>query len=392
MATRVTEYGERPHVVIWETTRACDRDRSRCWDDGPPSGNAVDLSTQEARRLIEEIAALRVPVLVLSGDDPLKRADIFELVEHAASRGVQTTVALCATPLLTRRAIAELKRRGLARMAIHLEGSNTTLHDGICGVPGSYQETMRAIRWARELELPLQVNSTLTRRNVADVEAMIHLLERLEIVLWSVSFLPPAGRGHVQEQISAEEFEKVFQQLYDASQRVRFEIRTTEAPHYCRFALQRRVEELRRRALGDASVGSLHTVTSGTMLQNAVLASLSPLCLSDHVAGLPRGLNDGKGCVFVSHRGEVYPSGFLPLSGGNIREESLAEIYRHSPLFVALRDSEQLEGKCSICEFREVCGGSRGRAFAVTGNPFAQDPCCTYVPPSPRWRARAATR
>ena len=177
--------------------------------------------------------------------------------------------------------------------------------------------------------------------------------------------------------ISAEEFETVFQQLYDASQRVRFEVRTTEAPHYVRFVLQRRAEELRRRALGAASVGSRHTVTSGTVLQNAVLASLSPLCLLDHIAGLPRGQNDGMGCVFVSHRGEVYPSGVLPLSGGSIREESLAEIYRQPPLFIALRDSSQLEGKCSICEFREVCGGSRARAFVVTGSPFAQDPCCS---------------
>lgn len=391
MAARQMGNSGRPHTVIWETTQPCDLIGTQRRACAQPLREARELSTEEARRLIDEIAALQVPEFVLSGGDPLKRPDIFELVEYATSQGVRPSITPSVTPVLTQATIAELKRRGLARLAVSLEGSSTTLHDSVSGVPGSHQLSLGVIRWARELGLPVQVNTTITRRNVTDVEAMVRLLENLEVVLWVVSFLVPVERGQVEELISAEECETAFQQLYEASQRVWFEIRPSEAPHYRRYVLQRRAEELRQRALVSVPVrvGPM-PAASESILRDAVLSFLSSPCSSDGIQYAPCGLNDDEGCIFVSYRGEVYPGGSLPLSAGSIRKKSLAEIYQRSPLFVTLRDSAQLEGKCRICEFREVCGGSRSRAFAMTDNPFAQEPRCSYVPRAARRRAPAA--
>jgi radical SAM protein with 4Fe4S-binding SPASM domain len=190
---------------------------------------------------------------------------------------------------------------------------------------------------------------------------MIALLEQLDIVLWSVFFLVPTGRGSAIDLISAKEFEQVFEKLYETSRRVPFDIKSTEAQHYRRFLLQRQTEEKRK--------GNGHS-----------LPSTRGLGTPDGIGRAPRGINDGKGFVFISHLGEVFPSGFLPVSAGNVRNQSLADLYRHSPLFVALRDSSNLKGKCGICEFREVCGGSRARAYALTGDPFAEEPCCIWQP------------
>jgi radical SAM protein with 4Fe4S-binding SPASM domain len=219
------------------------------------------------------------------------------------------------------------------------------------------------VRWAREAGLPVQINTTITRHNLQYLDSTIALLEQLDIVLWSVFFLVPTGRGSSIDLISAEEFEQVFEKLYETSRRVSFDIKSTEAQHYRRFLLQRRTEQKRNGNGQPLPLGS----SAGA---------------ADGIGRAPRGINDGKGFVFVSHLGEVFPSGFLPLSAGNVRKHSLTELYRHSPLFVALRDSKNLEGKCGVCEFREVCGGSRARAYALTGNPFAEEPCCVWQPKS----------
>ena len=286
---------------------------------------------------------------------------------------MRTSLTPSATPLLTREAIAELQRRGLARLAVSLDGSTAEIHDAFRRVPGSYEWTLRAIRWARELGLPVQINTTITRRNLADFEEMVRLLETLDIALWSVFFLVPTGRGQLNDLISAEEFEAVFAKLYQVARRARFDIKTTEAQHYRRYILQTRAAE--RRCQGPAAVADAKAApTPATWNEIAVENS------SDGIGRAPRGLNDAKGFVFISHLGEVFPSGFLPMSAGNVRRQPLAEIYQHSPLFVSLRDTSRLQGKCGVCEFRNVCGGSRARAFALTGDPFAEEPCCVYEP------------
>lgn len=355
-------FNERPFIAIWEVTQACDLICVHCRACAQPLRSPLELSTAEGERLIDEIAKMQVPVFVLTGGDPLKRPDTYHLVEYAARLGMRTSLTPSATPLLTREAITELQRCGLARLALSLDGSRPEIHDAFRGVRGSYDWTLRAARWAHELALPLQINTTITKRNLADFDAMVRLLETLDIVLWSVFFLVPTGRAHGADLISAEEFESVFEKLYEVSRHAPFDIKTTEAQHYRRFVAQKRAEERRKNS-----------------------PAISPERAADSLDGIgraPRGVNDAKGFVFISHTGDVFPSGFLPIAAGNIRRQSLAEIYRHSPLFVGLRDPSGLKGKCGVCEFREICGGSRARAFAVTGDPFAEEPCCVYQPRS----------
>jgi radical SAM protein len=361
------DFNHKPYIVIWETTQACDLACVHCRACAQPARNPFELSTKEAKALIDQIAEMRVPVFVLTGGDPLKRPDIFELVQYACGKGVHTSMTPSATPLLTREAIAQLKQRGLARLAVSLDGSTAELHDAFRRVPGSHDCTLNAIRWARELDLPVQVNTTITRRNLGDFDSMVGLLERLDIVLWSVFFLVPTGRGQTADLVTAEEFEMIFEKLYQASSQVKFDIKTTEAQHYRRFLLQRRAEEKRN---GESTARTL-----------VPAAQAFPAALGgDGIARAPRGLNDAKGFVFISHVGEVFPSGFLPLAAGNIRRERLADLYRESGLFRRLRDTSQLKGKCGACEFKDICGGSRARAYALTGDVLAEEPYCVYQP------------
>ncbi len=352
------DFDERPFIVIWEVTQACDLVCVHCRASAQPLRSQFELSTEEGKRLIDQIAEMQVPVFVITGGDPLKRPDIYDLVGYAAGRGVRTSLTPSATPLLTRQAIEQLKARGLARLAVSLDGSCPEIHDAFRGVSGSYARTLAAITAAREIGLPVQINTTVTRRNLDDFDAIVRLLEPLDIVLWSVFFLVPTGRGQMNDLLSAEEFEGVFAKLYELSQRARFDIKTTEAQHYRRYVAQRRAAERRQ---GHAP--AVRGVETG-----------------DGIGRAPRGINDAKGFVFISHHGDVFPSGFLPLSAGNVRRQPLAEIYRSSELFVALRDTSRLKGKCGVCEFREICGGSRARSFALTGDPLAEEPCCIYEP------------
>ena len=357
------DFSERPFIVIWETTQACDLACVHCRACAQPLRSALELNTEEAKQLIDEVKMLGAPVFVLTGGDPLKRPDIFELVEYASNHGVRISLTPSATPLLTQEAIHKLKQCGLARLAVSLDGPNAGVHDTFRRVPGSYDWTLSAVRWAREISLPVQINTTITRHNLEYLDSIIALVEQLDVVLWSVFFLVPTGRGSAIDLISPEEFEQVFEKLYETSGRVSFDIKSTEAQHYRRFVLQRRTEE-RRKGNGHSMLPSPDVGTP------------------DGIGRAPRGVNDGKGFVFISHLGEVFPSGFLPVSAGNIRKQSLAELYRHSPLFVSLRDSTNLKGKCGVCEFREVCGGSRARAYALTGDIFAEESCCTWQPKS----------
>jgi radical SAM protein len=346
------DFDLRPLLVIWEMTQACDLNCLHCRADARPKRHPLELSTAEAFHLIDQIAKMQVPLFVLTGGDPLKRPDILPIVQYACRRGVRTSLTPSATPLLTRDAVFQLKSSGLMRLALSLDGSTAELHDGFRRVVGSYQHTLDAVGWCHEVGLPVQINTTVSRYNVGDLDKMIEMLGSLRVVLWSVFFLVPTGRAQLAEMLSPEEHERVFAKLYAASKRVKFHIKTTEGQHYRRYLLQQKAREPRAR-------------TEEELIGRA-----------------PRGVNDGKGFVFVSHTGEVYPSGFLPLSAGNVLWEPLAEIYRNSALFVSLRDPFQLKGKCGRCEFNNVCGGSRARAYAVSEDPLAEEPCCAYIPPA----------
>ena len=353
------DFSERPYIVIWEVTQACDLACVHCRASAQSRRNPLELSTEEGQRLIEEIAQMQVPVFVLTGGDPIKRPDLFELIEHARSVGVRVSLTPSATPLLTRDVIQRLKQSGLARLAVSLDGSYREVHDAFRGMSGSFDRTMEAIEWANEVGLPVQINTTFSRSNVEDFDNVAALMETKKITLWSVFFLVPTGRGKIVELLSADEFEGVFAKLYQLSKRAHFHIKTTEAQHYRRYVLQQQVAERR----------------NGGGRRDDDTAKVQ-----DTIGRAPRGLNDGKGFVFVSHLGEVFPSGFLPYSAGNVRSDTLGRIYRQSSIFQQLRDDSQLAGKCGACEYRHICGGSRARAYALTGDPLAEESCCSYVP------------
>lgn len=353
------DFNECPYIVIWEVTQACDLACVHCRACAQPARNPLELSTEEGKRLIGQIAEMQVPVFVLTGGDPIKRPDLFELIEHATQLGVRVSLTPSATPLLTWDIVHRLKQAGLARLAVSLDGSHQEVHDAFRGMTGSFERTMQAIEWANEVELPVQINTTFGRRNASDFEQIASLIESKKITLWSVFFLVPMGRGKLDDLLSAQEFELIFAKLYELSRRAPFHIKTTEAQHYRRYILQQQTAERRNGKTG--------------------VVEVSPK-VPDTVGRAPRGLNDGKGFAFISHIGQVFPSGFLPLSGGNVRSEPLSRIYRESQVFRQLRDPDQLKGKCGACEFRHICGGSRARAFAVTSDPLAEEPCCSYIP------------
>lgn len=363
------DFERAPFLVIWETTQACDLACRHCRADARPSRDYRELSTAEAKELMDDARRFGHPLFVLTGGDPLKRPDVVELVEYGASIGLRMAMTPSGTPLMTPEVIRQLADAGLSRLAVSLDGSTAAIHDRFRGVAGSWEWTIRMILAAREIGLSTQINTTVARHNVDDFEDLIALMEGLEISLWSVFFLVPTGRARAEEVASAEEFEAVFDRMYELSKTAPFDIKSTAAPQYRRVILQRQVQE--RRAGERAEVPVPMTAGLGFSLADGV--------------GRAKGVNDGDGFVFVSHRGEIYPSGFLPVSGGNVRTHDLVGVYRHSPLFRQLRNRELLKGKCGVCEYRDVCGGSRARAFAVTGDYLEAEPFCAHIPK--RWES-----
>jgi AdoMet-dependent heme synthase len=367
-------YDETPFLAIWEVTQSCDLACKHCRAAAQPIAHPEQLSTAEGKGLIDQIAAMGVPIFIFTGGDPLKRPDLYELIRYGAEKNVKIAVTPSATPLLTREAIFKMKEAGVVRLGISLDGSSPEIHDVFRGLPGAWARTIQAVEWAGEAGIPIQVHSTISRHNAHDLDNLCALFEKLAIVMWNVFFLVPVGRGQLADLLSGEEFESVFGKIYELSHRVSFQIKTTEAMHYRRYLLQHNLEE---RKMGHGHPGG-HPV---------------PSAVAEYEAGAPkadaqtrthgwatRRVNDGKGFMFISHVGNVYPSGFLPIHAGNIRETPLGDIYRNAPIFKTLRDTSRLEGKCGACEYKEICGGSRARAYALTGDPLAQEPCCIYQP------------
>lgn len=365
-------FDESPFIVIWETTRACDLACLHCRATSIKHRDPNELSTAEAKHLMDEIRRFGQPLVVLTGGDSLKRPDILEIVRHGADIGLRMAITPSGTPLMTPAVLRDLKAAGLARLAVSLDGASPEVHDKFRGVDGSWEWTVDMLRAARELGLSTQINTTISRYNLFDLENLIELMTELGISLWSVFFVVPTGRARVEDLASAEDFEYVFNRLYDLSKIAPFDIKTTAAPHYRRVVLQRQVVE-RRAGARDAAP---QTMTAGLGFS-----------LADGV-GRARGVNEGDGFVFVSHTGDIYPSGFLPVSAGNVRRDDLVAVYRTHPMFVALRDKAQLKGKCGACEYKSVCGGSRARAYALTGDWLEADPYCEWQPAKRRKAGR----
>jgi len=332
----------RPLVLVWEVTQACDLTCEHCRADAQPQRHPDELTTAEGQRLLDAAARFDdEQLVVLSGGDPLVRDDLVHLVDYGTDRGLRMTLTPSGTRSLTDERIAALEGAGLRRMALSFDGASAATHDAFRGEDGSFESTVRAARAASELGVPLQVNTTVCAATVDELPAIRELVVDLGAVLWSVFFLVPVGRGATLDPVTPERAESVMEWLQTVSEDAPFAVKTTEAPHFRRVGAQRG-------------------------------------------AGGPRGggITAGDGFAFVSHVGEVYPSGFLPEPAGDVREDDLVELYREAPLFERLRDPDRLRGKCGTCSFRGLCGGSRSRAYAVTGDPLASDPLCAHVPPA----------
>ena len=357
VATRPAQAGEgagfesAPFIVIWEVTRACALACVHCRAEAMPHRNPFELTTEEGKRLLDRVAAFepRKPLFVLTGGDPLRRRDIPELVRHGVGRGLSMALTPSGTAAVTRPRLEELRDAGLARLAVSLDGSSAEAHDAFRRVRGSHRYTMRILDDARSLGLPLQINTTVCRQTVDDLPAIARTVEEAGAVLWALFFLIPVGRAVADQGLAADAIESVLDWAADLQERAPFGVKTTEAPHYHRVLAQR------RQAAGP-----------GAPVRGIGRAG--------------RAVTDGNGFLFVDHLGGICPSGFLPLTAGNVRQDDLVEVYREHPLFRSLRDPDLLGGRCGRCEFRHRCGGSRARAYAASGDPLAEDPGCAHVP------------
>lgn len=337
------DYSQSPLVVTWEVTQACDLACDHCRAEADPSRDSDELTTEEGIELFEQVAEFSPqPFMVLSGGDPLKRPDLFELLEAAVDVGVTPSVTPATTPLLDREAVERFADIGVGRMALSLDGATPQSHDGFRGEEGTFDAAIRAAEQARELGVSIQINTTVTASTVDELPAIADLVEDLGAAMWEVFFLVPIGRGEDLEQLSSERAHELMEWLYRRSQDAPYRLITVEAPFYRRVArdVQREAGEQPR------PVGSTGA---------------------------------GNGFVFVSHTGEVYPSGFMPVSAGNVRDEPLPSLYRDADVMAQLRNRESFDGPCGSCPLTAECGGSRSRAYAATGNPVGSDPLCPWV-------------
>ena len=366
------DLAERPYLVIWEVTRACGLVCTHCRADAVRQRNPLELDTAEAHAMLDDIATFGPPrpVVVLTGGDLLERADLVGLVAHGTAAGLSMALSPSVTPLLTRAALIELRAAGAKAVSLSLDGGTAATHDGFRGVAGVFDATLAAARTVREVGFRLQLNTTVTAGNVRELPQILRFVLELEAALWSVFLLVPTGRGAGLDSLSPDDVEEVLHWLHDVSDHVA--IKTTEAPHYRRLALQ-------RADLGDVDqtfpVGPLRAALRADT--HAVLVGHRPRPQGPRP---PLDVNAGRGFAFIDHLGLVYPSGFLPEVAGSVREKPFSEVYRSSPLLRSLRDPHALHGRCGACDFKAVCGGSRSQAYAATGDALASDPNCSYQP------------
>lgn len=348
------DFNESPMLLFYEMTRACDLVCLHCRACAQKESHPEELSTEQSLRLIDQLTEFPIPpLLVLTGGDPFKRKDIYEIIAYGVSAGIEVSITPSATPLVTKEALCQLKEAGVSRIAISIDGATAASHDEMRGVDGSFDSAFRILSDARQYDIPVQVNTTVLPHNRHEIDAMAELLAENNVVLWSVFFLVPVGRALEEQRLSAEEYEDVFERLWFHHNDKPFAVKTTEAPHYRRYVLQQKKKR------------TIHSSQD----QRSQVEQRAPL-----------GVNDGKGVMFVGHTGEIYPSGFLPVECGRFPQDHIVKVYQQSQVFRDLRDANLLEGKCGLCEYRQICGGSRARSFALTGNFQSEEVDCLFQP------------
>lgn len=354
MGRVVRDFSRNPMLVYWEMTQACGLACRHCRAEAMATPSPFELTAREGQLLLEQIAQFGAPLphLILTGGDPLSRKDIYQLIDFACQLGLEVSITPSATPELTEDAITRLKRHGVQSLGLSLDGSSAEKHDAIRAVPGTFARTVAAAKHAGRLGLPIQINTLVSEETAGDLPAIYELLcGSFSVMRWSLFFLISVGRGKALNEVSPEQGERIMNWVLDLVPQAPFAVKTTEAPSYRRLAIGK------MRATG---------TSYADMKETAVFKGFQ--------------IRDGHGIVFVSNQGEIYPSGFLPLHCGNVRTSSLAEVYRNSETFRALHSPGEFHGKCGMCEYSHICGGSRARAFAHSGDPLGTDPFCPYEP------------
>jgi radical SAM protein len=355
------DYDKAPYLVLWELTRACALACRHCRAEAMCHPDSNELTTDEAFKVLNDLREFGKPLIILTGGDPVQKKDLFAIIARARNLGFTVAITPSATPSTTQEVVQNLKQAGITRLAISLDGMNAADHDNFRGVVGSFDKTIEIINWAQEASLPVQINTTIFRENHASFEQFSDLISSINPILWSVFFLVPTGRATQELQISPGEAELVLRKMVHLSRTKNFDIKSTAAPQFRRVLLQKS----NTNAPQDKALATAKDMEFPSQMRLGTLRAY-------------QSVNDGKGLLFISHTGDIYPSGFLPLTAGNVRTNSPSKIYREHELFVKLRNSEALKGKCGRCRYRKLCGGSRARAYASHGDYLAEDPLCAY--------------
>ena len=354
------DFDKAPFTIAWEITRACAFACKHCRADAQHKRDPRELSTEEGFQLIDRLTEFGSPILIFTGGDPMMRRDLYDLIAYATEKGLRCSLTPTATSLPTVERLHKAKDAGIRRIALSLDAPGAQIHDEFRQVKGSWDRTMRILHNANEIGLSVQVNTTVSKFNHDLLAEMVPFVEEVGAVQWSVFFLVPTGRAQAKWLVSPEVHERLFHWLYDLSLEAPFDIKATAAPMYRRVAIQRRQAEMK---------DGQSVTFQGAGFQYA-----------DGLHRPTKGVNDGNGFMFISHLGEIMPSGFLPISAGEVRNDNVVDVYRNATLFRDLRNYDKLKGKCGICEFRDVCGGQRGRAYGITGDYLETDPSCFYEP------------
>jgi AdoMet-dependent heme synthase len=359
----VADFDQAPFTIAWEVTRACAYACVHCRADAIPTKHPDELTTEESFALIDRLADFGNPILIFTGGDPMMRRDLKELIAYAAQKGLRCSLTPTATALPTLERLKEVREAGIRRLALSLDAPRAEIHDKFRNVEGSWQRTMDILHRSKEAGIAVQVNTTVTKFNVDILHEMVPFIAEVGAVQWSVFFMVPTGRAQAEYMISAEEHEKVFNWLYDLSKVAPFDIKGTAAPMYRRVAIERKKAE--------AELEGKEVTFQGAGFQ-----------YEDGLNRPRKGVNDGNGFLFISHIGEIQPSGFLPVTAGMVRDDDVVDVYRNHKIFKDLRNPDGYKGRCGVCEYRDICGGQRGRAYGLTGDMLETDPACVYQPPA----------
>jgi radical SAM protein len=379
---------KKPFIIFWELTRACLLACKHCRAKAQTKPHPDELKTDECFGVVDQILDFGkpYPIVIVTGGDPLMREDLFEILEYMVSNGLRTAIAFSGTKLATREKIERLKDVGVSRIAVSIDGSNPEIHDRFRGKTGTFERSMEILDFARDLELSAQINTTVTKHNVQDLPNILKVCVDKGVDMWDVFFVVPTGRAKHEIMPSARVFEDVLCWLYDVNKLTPLNVKSSAGCHL------RRIEILRDKNRYDIPHGETYWMLRSKLdfedlnFENYESKKIVSGAYGRSLAGIKRmpGITDGRGMLFISHVGDVYPSGFLPVNAGNVRLQSLDEIYNGSKVFQDLKDAENLKGKCGRCEFKWLCGGSRARAYAVFGDYLMQEPRCVYVPRSHR--------